>query len=400
MKLTSYNDRVDRFVESPTRKIDALKEELASRGRDIILLSTGQPSIPPPKWAREELAKLLLEDSMKLYAYTPTDGRRSVKETILEDLRTYGVELEPGQLALSAGGQSALFATVLTLFKPGDKVLVFDPMYFGYWPLLDYVDARVIAIREDLGDGFQPPVDAVAEILSRERVKALILVSPDNPTGRVIDAGRARALAELAVDHGVWLIVDEAYRTLTYDREHVYIYNYAPENTISLNTFSKDPGIPGWRLGYVYGPREVVKRVKLVVQETVYCPPSIAQFLVEIYLKRRSDMQRHLEYVRSVYKEKRDALVEAVEEHLPHAEYHVPEGGMFLFLDLAHYIAGKGVSSEDLSRKLLAEEGVATVPGEYFSRHYKHALRLSFVTESPERLREGVRRIARVIDRL
>ncbi len=395
-----YNTRVDLFKESPTRKIDVIKEKLQQEGKDIILLSTGQPSIPPPRWAREKLAEELLEESMRLYAYTPTQGRKTVLEAIRGELEEHGLKLGEKQITLTAGGQSALFATITVLFKQGDNVAVFDPMYFGYWPLLDYAGVNVIDIVEDIKQGFKPDLDKLEEIASEKKLKAVILVTPDNPTGRIITREEAERLASLAERHGFYIIVDEAYRTLVYEGEHHYIYKYAPDRVIALNAFSKDPGIPGWRLGFAYGPDWIIQRVKLVVQETVYCTPAVAQRLVEIYLTDRKRREEHVERVKQIYTSKRDAMISEIEKTLPRAEYIRPKGGMFLFLNLEEYLKPKSMTTEKLSLKLLEEKGVATVPGSYFSKHYKYALRLSFVSEKPERIREGIRRLAQLLEEI
>ncbi|MEB3788923.1 MAG: pyridoxal phosphate-dependent aminotransferase [Desulfurococcales archaeon] len=395
-----YNIRVDLFKESPTRKIDVIKEKLQQEGKDIILLSTGQPSIPPPKWAREKLSRELLEESMRLYAYTPTQGRKTVLEAIKQELEEHEVKLRDKQITLTAGGQSALYATITVLFNEGDNVVVFDPMYFGYWPLLDYAGVNVIDIVEDIKQGFKPDLDKLEEITSKKKIKAVIIVTPDNPTGRILTRDEAERLASLAEKHGFYIIVDEAYRTLVYEGEHHYLYKYAPERVIALNAFSKDPGIPGWRLGFAYGPEWIIQRVKLVVQETVYCTPAVAQRLVEIYLSDRERRRQHIEKVKQVYRGKRDTIIDEINKTLSKAEYTKPHGGMFLFLNLEKYLEPKSITAEQLSLKLLEEKGVATVPGSYFSKHYKHALRLSFVSETPERLREGIRRLAQLLEEI
>ncbi len=393
--MPGFNPRVSRIRESPTRRIDEIREELSRIGRDIILLSTGQPSIPPPRYAREKLARDLFEESMDLYSYTPTRGISTVREAVVADLEEDGLELGEGDLALTAGGQSALFAALSALFQEGDEVIVFDPMYFGYWPLLDYLGLRARVIPEDIEAGFQPDLSVVNEALKPGFTKGIILVTPDNPTGRVVEESVARGLAEIAVDNDLWLIVDEAYRTLVYEGRHSYIYNYAPDNVVALGAFSKDPGIPGWRLGYAYGPREAVRRISLVVQETVYCPPSVAQRLVKYYLES-GEKRAHREAVRRVYKTRRDAAIQAVERYIPGARYARPQGGMFLFVDLSP--AYPNLDSEELARRLLREKSVAVVPGVYFSRRYTSSLRVSFVSEAVERIAEGIRRIGELLD--
>ena len=394
--MRTFNKRVDLFRESPTRKIDKIKEEEARRGKDIILLSTGQPSIPPPRRIRELLARDLLEESSRLYSYTPTRGYASLIEAIVEDMKYFGVELEPEQVTATAGGQSALFAAITSLVEPGDEVVVLDPMYFGYWPLLDYAGAKVKTVTTTFQEGFQPDPERLKEAVS-SRTKMIIVVTPDNPTGRVLGLEAAKTIADLAVEYGFWILVDEAYRTLVYEGEHVYIYNLAPEHTVALNAFSKDPGIPGWRLGFAYGPLEAIRRIRLVVQETVYCPPSPAQRLVEYYLRDRDTRLSFMEYLRREYTKRRDTLLKALEEHLPEVVAFKPQGGMFVFADFTPLL--KGMTAEELAVRLLREEGVAVVPGSYFSQTHKGSIRLSFSGEPPERLRLGVEKIASFLRR-
>ncbi len=390
--MRGFSPRISALRESPTRKIDELRERLKRENRDVILLSTGQPSIPPPREVREALAELLKVDSMELYGYTPSQGVAETRQAVSEDLkRLGGLDVPPEQIVLTAGGQAAMFSTLATLIEPGDEVVLMDPTYFGYRPLLEYFGASIKRLVTRLEDGFQPDPEAFKSAVSK-KTKAVILVSPDNPTGRTLSLEAAKSVADLAKDYDFWIITDEAYKTLIYEGAHVYIYKLAPERTISINTFSKDPAIPGWRLGYVYGPPEVMPKIKLMNEEMVYCPPSFAQRLVAIYLRSETRM-RYIREVVEVYRQKRDVAVSALRKYVPEARFVVPSGAMFVFVDLARYIQ----DGEVFARELLERYGVATVPGAYFSEVYKAAIRISFVTETPQRLEEGIRRIGEAV---
>jgi len=191
-------------------------------------------------------------------------------------------------------------------------------------------------------------------------------------------------------------VVDEAYRTLVYEGRYTHAYPLAPENTIAIGTFSKDPGIPGWRLGYVYGPTWIIRKIRLVSEEIVYCPPLPAQELVRRYLEDRELRRGHLDYIRRVYRERRDALIEALHKHVSGARPTRPQGGMFTLLDLSPVLGD--VDAEQVAVRLLEEKGVAVVPGTYFGESARTALRLSFAAEPPERLREAAARIGEVVD--
>jgi aspartate aminotransferase len=401
-KMPRLNPRTLMIRESPTRKIDSLRERLAKEGKDIILLSAGQPGFPPPKELRERFAKELVEDeSMRLYGYTPTAGIRELRELIAEDLKELGgPSLDPDQILLTAGGQAAMFSVLSSIIELDDKVVLFDPTYFGYQPLIEYLGGKVLWVPTIKEKGYQPDIERLKAILEDNKVKAVIVVTPDNPTGRTVKEEYVKALSDLAVDHDFWLIVDEAYKTLIFEGTHYWFYKYAPNNVVGIDVFSKDPGIPGWRLGFIYSNEDLVKRAKLVLQEVVYCPPSVAQYFVLTYLKDKKLKELVRGELWRKLKERRDTLIKAVEEFLPEAYMSRPEGGMFGFIDLGNYLKPLGIDGESFAKMLLEKKLVATVPGSYFGPTQKYTIRISFAVESPARIREGLKRIKELIEEL
>jgi len=395
--VRGINKRSSLLRESPTRRIDRIREIISREGRDIYLLSTGQPSIPPPKEVRDYLSKLLSEESMKLYSYTQSQGIKDLREAIVNDLKELGgLDLDPDKnVVVTAGGQEAMFTTLSAILEPGDEVILIDPTYFGYRPLIEYFGGIIKYVPADMENGFQPDLESIKNVIS-SKTKAFILVSPDNPTGRVIDNNIAKGLAELAKDHDFWLVIDEAYKTLIYEGEHSWIWHFAPEHVIGIDTFSKDPGIPGWRLGYIYGPEEFIKPAKLISEEIVYCPPSIAQMMVTYYLK--SGIRKiFIPKVLSAYKSKRDALIDALQTYLPEVKFAKPQGSMFLFADFSAYLNKLNMNTEIFTEKLLMEVGVASVPGSYFGST-KNFIRLSFVSETQERIHTAINLIRKFIN--
>ncbi|GAB6947646.1 pyridoxal phosphate-dependent aminotransferase [Vulcanisaeta sp. JCM 16161] len=394
--MRGFSQSIAFLRESPTRRIDAIRERLKRERRDIINLSAGQPGIPPPIEVRSLLARQLVEDnSMELYGYTPSQGIIELREAVSEDLRRLGgIDVNPDNIVIITGGQEGMFATFMTILNPGDEVILLDPTYFGYKPIIEYFGGRIRRLGLSLEDGFKIDVERLKELIT-DKTKALVLVSPDNPTGNIIDRDTAKAIADLAVDKDFWIVSDEAYRTLIYEGEHTYIYRYAPDHVISINTFSKDPGIPGWRLGFIYGPSDAIPKLKLAAEEMTYCPPVIAQKFVAAYLRSEVRM-KHLRYIIEEYRSRRDAAVKALREYLPESRFIVPKGSMFIFVDLSRYIR----DSEKFAEVLLEKYGVTVIPGTYFSDIYRSAIRISFVVESIERIRMGIERISEAINEL
>lgn len=388
-----YNSSIDLLRESPTRAINRIVEDMRREGIDVILLSAGEPGVPPPAEIRSWLAKALGEESMKLYSYTPSVGFRELRELISLDLKEVDkIDVGTDQIVVTTGGQSAIFSSFSALFSPGDEVILIDPTYFGYWNMIYYFGVRPISVKAD-EQSFQPNVDAIAENVRRGKTKAIVLVSPDNPTGRLIDRKIAKAIAEIAIDNDVWIIYDEPYKTLIYEGEHVSMYELAPEHSVSLYAFSKDPGIPGWRLGYVYGPQWIIKKIAMMVETTTYNPPSVAQYLAMEYLRRREVRTEHIRRVREVYAKRRDIMVEELSK-IPGLRYLKPQGAMFVFVNIED--AYKSCEALELANRLLLEKHVAVVPGEFFGST-KCYVRLSFTRETPERIVEGVRRMREIL---
>ncbi|MEM4798604.1 MAG: aminotransferase class I/II-fold pyridoxal phosphate-dependent enzyme [Sulfolobales archaeon] len=398
--MPSYNKSSDLLIESPTRVINRIAENMRKEGRDLIMFSAGEPGIPPPREIREWLSQALKEDSTKLYSYGPSAGFLDLREAIADDLRELGgLEIDSDQIVITSGGQGAIFSSLTAVLEEGDEVILIDPTFFGYKNVITFNRARIRYAPTSIDRGFQPDVDLINESIVRGRTKAIILVSPDNPTGRVIDWNIARALVEIAVDNDIWIIYDEPYKTLVYEGEHIYLYKLAPENVISLNAFSKDPGIPGWRLGYVYGPKSIIKRISLISEISTYHPSTVAQYLVLRYLRDRDLRRRHIEFMRRVLMERRDVMVEELSK-IREARFLRPGGSMFVLLDLKERLRERNLESIQLAEKLLLEASVAVVPGEFFGESSRGSIRLSFATESLDRIREGVRRIREMLDRI
>jgi aspartate aminotransferase len=150
-----YNRDVDVLRESPTRAINRIVERFRREGRDVIMLSTGEPGVPPPREVRLWLSEALKEDSMRLYSYTPSPGFLSLREAIVEDLRDIdGVDVSVDQVVVVTGGQASMFSTFASILEPGDEVILMDPTYFGYWNLLAYFKVKPVPIVATMDRGF------------------------------------------------------------------------------------------------------------------------------------------------------------------------------------------------------------------------------------------------------
>ena len=383
---------------SPIRKMLKVIADARARGIDLIKFSAGQPSLPPDEEVVEFVISYLREKPCETSSYTPTQGLRELRELIAMDLERYArIRLDPErEITVTEGASEGMLITMMALLDDGDEAIIFDPSYVSYPHVIRIARGRPIYLPVSIEDGFQPDVERLKELVT-PRTKLIFFATPDNPTGRILDGAVARAIVDIARDHDLWLVSDEAYKHLIYEGEHVWMAKLAPERTVVLNTFSKDPAMTGWRLGYVYGPEEAVAEIAKIKQYVTLCSNTLAQIAAMKYLEPEVK-DRVLERTIRIYKSRRDAMYEAVRKYLPEAGAYKSPGAMYLFVDLSNYLRRLGLDDETLAERLVNEKHVATIPGSGFGPHGRNHLRLTFVSEPEERIAEGVKRIAELLE--
>jgi aspartate aminotransferase len=202
---------------------------------------------------------------------------------------------------------------------PGDTVLLLDPTYSVYWDLATFLGLKVRSCPQTIERGFQPDPECLEKVVDRD-VKVVVLVSPDNPTSRVISEDVAKLVVNLASEYDAWILYDEAYKHVVYEGQHVWLHRYsgALERLIGVNSFSKDIAIPGFRLGYLYAPKEVVDEVVKLKGILSIVSPVPAQWFA--YYALTSDIkERYLRRVIPIYRSRRDEAYKAFRKYLPEA---------------------------------------------------------------------------------
>lgn len=379
----------------PGSRIRLLVSEVAKlkkKGLDIYELHIGQPGLPPCKELLEELKDIMLKDSFNFSRYTPSVGLEDVRQAIAEDYSrdsggSFGIE----NVILSTGSSEAILALLMLFIDEGDEVIMFDPEYLLYKPLLEYFGAKVVEVPVSVERGYLPDVEDLKRAVSR-RTKLIIFVNPDNPTGRVADDELVKTVIDLAQDYDFYIIYDEAYRELYYEGSHIYAACRDLEHVIALNTMSKGAALPGWRLGYVVAHDSIIKELSRVIQYVNLNPPTPSQYAAKLFVTKYKS--KYLREVIPIYRERRDAMYEAVRKYLPEARTVKPKAGLFMFVDLSRYLSKRGIDDERFSRELLETMHVAVVPGSSFGDAGRMHVRMCFAKETPERIDEAIRRIA------
>ncbi len=358
---------------------------------DTISFARGAPSadILPHEAVRDAAAAALAEDWERALSYGTGIGHPGLCEWIAE--RHGG--LEASQVMVANGSMEAAAMVFEHLLEPGDRVVVEQPSYDRTLLLLQRAGVELVPVP--LGaDGLD--VEVLEAALADGPVKlAHVIPNFHNPAGCTLSAEKRARVVELAAEHGFWIFEDDPYRELPFEGEalETMLSIDRAERVIHASSFSKTVS-PGVRVGYLAGPASEIAKLAKRANETYISPNMLAESIV-LELCRSGALDRNIEFVKGALRDRRDALVEALRERIPEAEFVVPGGGYFLWLDLA---AGADTTA------LLAEakgEGATFVAGpDFMLEGGENSLRLSFAPVPPERIAEGVSRIARALDRV
>jgi DNA-binding transcriptional MocR family regulator len=358
---------------------------------ETISFARGAPSadILPRDAVRDAAAVALAEDWEKALSYGTGIGHPGLCEWIAQ--RHGG--LDGSQVMVANGSLEAGWMLFEHLLEPGDRVVVEQPTYDRTLLMLQRLGVELVPVSlED--DGLD--IAAFEAALAEGSIKlAHIIPNFHNPAGCTLSAEKRVRLVELAAEHDFWIFEDDPYRELPFQGEglETMLEIDTGDKVVHASSFSKTVS-PGVRVGYLAGPAAEIAKLAKRANETYISPNMLAEAVV-LELCRSGGLDRNIEFVKGALQARRDALVEALNEKVPEAEFVVPGGGYFLWLDLAE---GTDTSV------LLAEakgEGVAFVAGpDFMIAGGAHSLRLSFASVPPERIGEGVARIARALDRI
>jgi len=356
---------------------------------DLISFARGAPSadILPVEAVREAAARALESDWERALSYGKGEGHPGLAEWIAERH-----SVEPAQVMVTNGSLEAGAMLFEQLLEAGDRVIVEQPSYDRTLLLLGRLGVELVPVPLE-ADGLD--VAALESALAGGPVKfAHIIPNFHNPAGCTLSAPKRERLLELAQQHRFWIFEDDPYRELPFEEAPPpTMLSSGSDRVIHASSFSKTVS-PGVRVGYLTGPEEEVAKLIKRANETYISPNMLAESVVW-ELCRSGGLDRNIEFVRGALRERRDALVAALEEHLPEAEFVVPGGGYFLWLTL-----GGEVNTVDLLAAAL-EEDVAFIAGpDFVLEGGQDSLRLSFASVPPERIGEGVSRIARALERL
>ncbi|NNU84379.1 aminotransferase [Geobacillus sp. BMUD] len=364
--------------------------DLASSMDGVISLGVGEPDFVT-SWSIREASILSLEQGYT--SYTPNAGLLELRQEIAAYLRRkFHVDYCPEtEILVTVGASQAIDLALRAVLNSGDEVIIVEPSFVAYEPLVVLAGGKPVAVQTSGADQFQLHPMQLEQAVT-ERTKAVIICSPNNPTGTVLSRKELEALARVAEAHDLLVIADEIYAELTYEGEYTSMAAVSGMRgrTILISGFSKGFAMTGWRLGFAAAPEDILQAMLKIHQYAMMCAPTMAQYGA---LEALRSGERDVAEMRSSYRRRRNYFVASLNEiGLP---CHLPGGAFYAFPS----IKPTGLTSEQFAERLLIEEKVAVVPGSVFGPSGEGYIRCSYAS-SLEQLQEAIKRMKRFLARL
>ena len=392
---TVLADRMNHLSGSATSALIAKVAELKSQGKDIISFNVGEPDFGTPDYIKVAGIKAIADNFTK---YTPGNGILELREEIVKKLKednniTYGLD----EITLAVGAKQALSSTMMVIAGPGDEVLIPVPCWVSYTEMVKIAGATPVFVPVR-ADDFMLDIDAIKTAIT-PHTKAIIICTPNNPTGAVYSEESLRELGYLAVKHDFFIVADEIYEKLIYgDAEHFSIASISEEvrkRTVTINGFSKAYAMTGWRVGYAAARADIIKGIIKIQSQTTSATSAISQKAAVAALR---GPQYDLKYMVDEFRRPKDYMVKRLNS-IPGIKCPDATGAFYLYPDVEAYL-GKSVEGRkienamDLCQYLLDEALVSAVPGEAYNLPGK--IRVSY-SNSMKNLEEGMNRIEKAL---
>lgn len=384
--IKQFSDRVGRIEISATMAVVAEAGKLKAAGADLVEFGAGEPHFPTPQHIKDAAIAAIQQNCTR---YTAVAGIPELRSAIVKRHATdFGSDYKPEEAIASTGGKLALFNAFQVLVDHGDEVIVPVPYWVSFKDIIEYGGGKCVYVHTDESEGFRLTASMIERKIT-PRTRAIILNSPNNPSGAVIGRNDFQAILRLAHKRGIYVIADECYVYLNYAGENFSAGSVteAKEHLVIVGSLSKTYAMTGWRLGYALGPAPVIAAMtKLQSQST----SSTAHMIQKAAVAALTGPQQCVAEMKHDYIRLRDLTLELLAK-IPGISCVKPEGAFYVYPNISAYFGKSGINSgAEMAKRLLHEAHVVTVPGEAFGT-YEH-IRLSYATSASE-LKRGLERM-------
>jgi aspartate aminotransferase len=381
-----FSDRIGRIEISATMAVTAEAAKVRAQGAKLVDFGAGEPHFATPQHIKDAAIQAIQTNFTR---YTVVSGVPELRQAIVErHAADFGSSYTPDEAIFTTGGKLALFNAIQILVDHGDEVILPVPYWVSFKDIVQYAGGKVVYLQTEEADNFRVTADAIEAAIT-PKTKAIILNSPSNPSGAVVSPADLERIVRLAHERGIWLLLDECYVYLQYTGALVSggSFTDAKEHLVVLGSLSKTYAMTGWRAGFALAPKPVIAAMtKLQSQST----SNTASFVQKAGIAALRGSQDCVSEMRADYLRLRDKILGRLAE-IPGITCTKPEGAFYVYPNVSAYLGKAGVpSAMELSKRLLHEAHVVTVPGEAFGTD-QH-IRLSYATSHAD-VEEGVDRM-------
>ena len=389
------SEKVKNISPSSTLAIDSKFKQMKADGIDVVGFGTGEPDFDTPDYIKQAAIEAIQSGKTK---YTPAAGTMELRKAICEKFqRENGLHYEPTQIIVSNGAKHSLVNAFMAILNPGDEVIIPAPFWVSYPEMVKIADGVPVVIETKEADEFKFTAEEFERAIT-PKTRALVLNSPSNPTGMVYTEEELRAIADVAVKHGIYVVSDEIYEHLIYEGKHVSIASFndkIKDLTIIINGVSKTYAMTGWRIGYSASNPAIAKIMANLQSHASSNPNSIAQAATVAAL---SGGEEEIAFMKAEFKKRRDYMVERINQ-IPGVSCRNPHGAFYVVMNISALkgktLGGKLIqTSDDFADVLLEQARVALVPCSGFGAD--DFVRWSYAT-SMENIKEGLNRLERFL---
>ena len=379
-------DRISLISVSSTMKVAAEAERLRAEGADIVDFGAGEPDFPTPDNIKQAASRALDENFTK---YTAVSGTADLKKAVCEyHARHFKTDYKPNECLITVGGKHIIFNAMQALINPGDEVVIPVPYWVTYKDVVNYAGGKCVFVDTEESHGFGVTAAMIEKHLT-PRTKMVIVNSPSNPSGAVVDRAEFEKIYRLTSQRGIYLMTDECYCFFLYDSEPFSIAALpgAKDTVLVVGSLSKTYAMTGWRIGFGLMPAPIIAAMTKLQSHSTSNPTSIAQRAAAEALRGPQDS---VKVMLAEYRRRRDFIVQRLRA-IPGVTCAEPRGAFYAYPNLGVALGKSGIHNTlELSERMLTEAGVALVPGEAFGtdRH----VRISYATSMQE-LERGLDRI-------
>ena len=385
-------ERISLISVSSTMKVAAEAEKLRSEGVDVVDFGAGEPDFPTPDNIKQAAIRALDQNFTK---YTPAGGTAELKKAICErHTADFGTAYKPAECIVSVGGKHVIFNLTQALINPGDEVIIPVPFWVTYKDVVNYAGGKCVFVETDEENGFTFTA-AMVEAAMTPKTRLIMINSPSNPSGAVLDRGEFEKILALCVKRGIYLLTDECYCHFLYEGSPYSIASApgAKDTVLVAGTMSKTYAMTGWRIGFALAPTPIIVAMNKLQSHSTSNPNSIAE---KAAVEAMRGPQESVQLMLAEYRRRRDFVIGRL-RRIPGVRCAEPKGAFYAYPNIGTALGKNGIhNTTQFAERLLADAKVAVVPGEAFGtdRH----IRISYATSMQE-LERGLDRLHEFIVR-